>query len=113
MADDSKSLEERLEEARGKERYHRALPLGGKSAAAGRGYMDPTISKKDAEAAYDKLQNLREEEVEVLAKRAGKDKNPYEDTRRGSEKLRRFAKGGGVTRADGCVTKGHTRGRMV
>jgi len=25
----------------------------------------------------------------------------------------KYAKGGGVTRADGCVTKGHTRGRMV
>jgi hypothetical protein len=23
------------------------------------------------------------------------------------------AKGGSVTRADGCVTKGHTRGKMV
>lgn len=24
-----------------------------------------------------------------------------------------YAKGGSVTRADGCVTKGHTKGRMV
>lgn len=26
---------------------------------------------------------------------------------------RGFAAGGGVTRADGCVTKGHTKGRMI
>ena len=27
-------------------------------------------------------------------------------------KMKKYAKGG-VTRADGCVTKGHTRGKMV
>jgi hypothetical protein len=26
---------------------------------------------------------------------------------------KKMAKGGGVTRADGCVTKGHTKGTMV
>jgi hypothetical protein len=26
---------------------------------------------------------------------------------------KKMAKGGSVTRADGCVTKGHTRGKMV
>jgi hypothetical protein len=29
-----------------------------------------------------------------------------------SPKAKKMAKGG-VTRADGCITKGHTRGRMV
>lgn len=28
-------------------------------------------------------------------------------------KGKKFAKGGSVTRADGCVTKGHTKGKMV
>lgn len=28
-------------------------------------------------------------------------------------KVVKKAKGGSVTRADGCVTKGHTRGKMV
>jgi hypothetical protein len=26
---------------------------------------------------------------------------------------KKFAKGGGVTRADGCITKAHTKGKMV
>jgi hypothetical protein len=30
----------------------------------------------------------------------------------GGESAKKMAKGG-VTRADGCVTKGHTKGRMV
>lgn len=28
-------------------------------------------------------------------------------------KPKKYAKGGSVTRADGCVTKGHTKGKMV
>ena len=28
-------------------------------------------------------------------------------------KPKKYAKGGSVTRADGCITKGHTRGKMV
>jgi hypothetical protein len=49
-------------------------------------------------AASDKLENLREEETEALQQREAKGK--------------KMAKGG-VTRADGCVTKGHTKGRLV
>ena len=29
------------------------------------------------------------------------------------KKPKAYAKGGSVTRADGCVTKGHTRGAMI
>ena len=28
-------------------------------------------------------------------------------------KPKKYAKGGSVTRADGCITKGHTKGKMV
>jgi hypothetical protein len=28
-------------------------------------------------------------------------------------KIKKYVKGGSVTRADGCVTKGHTKGKMV
>jgi hypothetical protein len=31
----------------------------------------------------------------------------------GGEKDKKMAKGGYVTSADGCITKGHTRGRMI
>lgn len=30
-----------------------------------------------------------------------------------TEMGKRFAAGGGVTRGDGCVSKGHTKGRMI
>jgi hypothetical protein len=29
------------------------------------------------------------------------------------KKPKKYAKGGSVTRADGCITKGHTKGAMV
>jgi hypothetical protein len=57
----------------------------------------PSKRKQEQEDrdVYNKLQNLREEEAEVMEQRA-----------KGMKK-------GGVTRADGCITKGHTRGKMV
>lgn len=112
----SVSLEDRLEDARSAERRGRN-PWLTKAAKVGHKWGDVGISMKDAEKAYDKLQNLREEEVETLAKRAGKDKDPYEDTRRGSARLLRFAKGGKVggasKRGDGIAQRGKTKGRMV
>jgi hypothetical protein len=38
---------------------------------------------------------------------------PSEDPRDAVRGQKGYKKGGGVTRADGCVTKGHTKGSMV
>ena len=38
---------------------------------------------------------------------------PSADPRDAVRGQRGYKKGGGVTRADGCVSKGHTRGKMV
>lgn len=38
---------------------------------------------------------------------------PAKDARDAVRGQRGYAKGGSVTRADGCITKGHTRGKMV
>ena len=38
---------------------------------------------------------------------------PKGDARKPIRGQRGYAKGGSVTRADGCVTKGHTKGRMI
>jgi hypothetical protein len=37
---------------------------------------------------------------------------PSKDSRAGVRGQKGYAKGG-VTRADGCITKGHTKGRMI
>jgi len=39
--------------------------------------------------------------------------NKHEGRMHKGEKMTKLAKGGSVTRADGCVTKGHTKGTMV
>ena len=38
---------------------------------------------------------------------------PSKDPRDDVRGQKGYKKGGSVTRADGCVTKGHTRGKMV
>jgi hypothetical protein len=38
---------------------------------------------------------------------------PSKDPRDGVRGQKGYAKGGSVTRADGCVTKGHTKGKTV
>ncbi len=40
-------------------------------------------------------------------------RNAQEDEEERKKKAAGGMKKGGVTRADGCITKGHTRGRMV
>ena len=64
-------------------------------------------------------QAMQEAEDEKMRKKAGKRYDeassvapsmPARDAVRGQ---RGYKKGGGVTRADGCVTKGHTKGKMV
>jgi hypothetical protein len=64
-------------------------------------------------------QAMQEAEDEKMRKKAGKRYDelssvapsaPPRDAVRGQ---RGYKKGGGVTRADGCVSKGHTKGKMV
>jgi hypothetical protein len=53
----------------------------------------------------------REETAEMVRKAREGDR--MEMNREYSGKVKRLAKGGSVTRADGICTKGHTKGRMV
>lgn len=158
------------------ERYRKGAktPLG-KAFATTEGYRPAVRGDKEAQnKVYDKMQNMREEEVEYRAKEAGIEGDPYDSrtTRKGyaaggpakgqmpmqlpkpasraaekeedympspekrkemedmireqrmrragdtapttrTEMGKRFAAGGGVTRGDGCVSKGHTKGRMI
>ena len=53
----------------------------------------------------------REETAEMIRKARGGDR--MEMNREYSGKVKRYAKGGSVTRGDGICSKGHTKGRMV
>lgn len=121
--------------------------LLGKAMATREGYAPFVRGDRQAqEKTYDTMQNMREENVEVAAKRAGVKGDPYdrryvvereamptaaqlkELQRQREERMRRkaedaapttanqmgkrFAQGGAV-RGDGCIRKGHTKGRMV
>ena len=53
----------------------------------------------------------REETAEMVRKARGGDR--MEMNKEYSGKVKRYAKGGSVTRGDGVCQKGHTKGRMV
>lgn len=57
-------------------------------------------------------QALQDAEDEKMRKKAEKAYNAASTTAP-APKVVKKAKGGSVTRADGCVTKGHTKGKMV
>jgi hypothetical protein len=58
-------LEAEQEKLKEKVREENRLPIGGKATKMGVQYpMDFGKRKKDAEKAYDKLQNMREQEIE-------------------------------------------------
>jgi hypothetical protein len=58
-------LEQEQEKLKKKYREEEQLPIGGKVTKMGVQYpMDFGKRKKDAEKAYDKLQNMREQEIE-------------------------------------------------
>ena len=77
------------------------LPIGGRSTKMGVAYPALPKTVKAAEGAYDKLQNLREEEAEM-----------YEDRAKAAGVT--MSKGGTASsRADGCAQRGKTKGRMV
>lgn len=60
---------------------------------------------EDAKASKNLRANMREIDSEAQAQREAEGK------KKGGE-VKGYAKGG-VTRADGCITKGHTKGRIV
>ena len=66
---------------------------------------------KDKEIEYKSPEDVREEK---LRKKQGEayDKSLTSEGMKCGGKVKKYAKGG-VTRADGCITKGHTKGRMV
>jgi hypothetical protein len=63
-------------------------------------------------SARDMLADKKADEANKKAYNSAAKTPPSEDPRDAVRGQKSYAKGG-VTRADGCVTKGHTKGKMV
>lgn len=74
-----------------------SLPIGGKSAKMGVSFYSP--GKKSAEEAYDRLQNMREEEIQA---RRGEEKRQQDERNKG---IRQHMKGGPVKESKAMVGK--------
>ncbi|NBW20802.1 MAG: hypothetical protein EBR82_73850, partial [Caulobacteraceae bacterium] len=90
------------------------LPIGGKATKMGEPSWTGEKGRKDAAAAYDVLQNAREQEAEIAEEDYDRDMERqlgYKPT------PVKYKKGGSVRsaskRADGCAQRGKTRGKMV
>jgi hypothetical protein len=88
--------------------------------------LQPPAGRKDTirpsnESPYggERLIQPKQQMMEGLDRMTGKDKlydkqaaDAIANRKEAEKEGQKYAKGG-VTRADGCITKGHTRGRMV
>lgn len=76
---------------------------------------DKTMDKSgESRRVRNMLDSAAEATGAMRGARANSDENPdtYDMSMKRGGKVKSYAKGG-VTRADGCVTKGHTKGRML
>ena len=70
------------------------------------------FSAADKGRKFAKGGDMKHEDVKMDKKMMQKAVNKHESRLHKGQPMTKFAKGG-VTRADGCVTKGHTKGPMV
>jgi hypothetical protein len=82
--------------------------LDASNAGAGRGKKGGSTAKDMDQASMSAAEKEMVQEAADNRDRKKADKAPTTKTEMG----KRF-KSGGVTRADGCITKGHTKGRVV
>ena len=77
----------------------------GVSTAVGKHFMDADKGKKFSKGGTMKHEDIKQD-MPMMAKVASKAVKGHEKRMHGMAK-------GGVTRADGCVSKGHTKGTMI
>jgi hypothetical protein len=70
------------------------------------------FSAADKGRKFAKGGDMKHEDVKMDKKMMQKAVNKHESRLHKGQPMTKFSKGG-VTRADGCVTKGHTKGTMV
>jgi hypothetical protein len=100
-------LMERQQKIKEKYDQQNRVPIGGKHMMVDEGkgffYDFGGIRRKPLEKAYDRLQNMREEEMESNTQRL-----------KDMQNVKGMKKGGSVSsRADGCAVRGKTKGRIV
>jgi hypothetical protein len=86
-------------------------PVGG-----GRGVINPPMAKRAPLVMPEDMEDQPPLEQIREAKRRKGMQEAYDETtvRKATGGMTKgYSKGGSVTRADGCVKKGHTKGRMV
>lgn len=85
-----------------------------RDAAERAGRKDMLAEIAAERAAYNTVQNMREQDVESAAKDAGWTGDPYDPSAPFRAKVKnKYAKGGYVRSADGCAKRGKTKGRVV
>ena len=71
------------------------------------------FSSADKGRKFSKGGDMKHEDVKMDKSMMQKAVNKHEGRLHKGEPMTKLAKGGGVKRADGCVTKGHTKGTQI
>jgi hypothetical protein len=71
------------------------------------------FSNADKGRKFSKGGSMKHEDVKMDKGMMQKAVNKHEGRMHKGQPMTKLAKGGSVTRADGCVTKGHTKGKMI
>ena len=71
------------------------------------------FSNADKGRKFSKGGDMKHEDVKMDKSMMQKAVNKHEGRLHKGQPMTKLAKGGGVTRADGCVTKGHTKGTQI
>jgi hypothetical protein len=71
------------------------------------------FSTADKGRKFSKGGNMKHEDAKMDKSMMQKAVNKHESRLHKGKPMTKLAKGGGVKRADGCVTKGHTKGTQI
>ena len=71
------------------------------------------FNEADKGRKFSKGGSMKHEDIKMDKGMMQKAVNKHEGRLHKGQPMTKLAKGGSVTRADGCVTKGHTKGKMI
>jgi len=71
------------------------------------------FSAADKGRKFSKGGDMKHDDAKMDKSMMQKAVNKHESRLHKGQPMTKLAKGGGIKRADGCVTKGHTKGKMV
>ena len=71
------------------------------------------FNKADKGRKFSKGGSMKHEDIKMDKGMMQKAVNKHEGRLHKGQPMTKLAKGGSVTRADGCVTKGHTKGKQI